>query len=375
VAEAIKRETNMFLFVSRVFRSSVAGSVIKDVMCEKCGTAYQYQLVRRGDGSSSAPYYLGQRSARSRAESNAKNLLQKRLRKGIDPVPCVDCGWIQSPMVAELRSRRLRWMMWCGWSVAGLGALTCGISMLVSTHGLADPLRADDQKFLIGASLVTAVAAGALLGLRWIIQRGIDPNSAYPQHPMPVPGVPRGFKPGESAVELVENLPDSNDAPGGLTYERTPPPVSRGDWVTVQLLHIRYPMTCCSCLQPTEEVYRYSLSSRTEKIPVRICNRCRKSATVKVLGISIGSAVAGAALLGCAMWYGKDNANESDHISGLIGGIVIGALFLGLPGYFFIASRFAPVRFSQFSAIYNTIRIRFRNRQYTTPFADANPVT
>src|SRR4051812_45518977 len=98
----------MIVYVGKRFSSAIRGSAIRDVVCEKCTCTYSYELVRYGAGSGSAPYYVGQDSAKQRAMSHAQRRLDRALRTGIDPVICPACTWLQASMVREMKRRRLQ---------------------------------------------------------------------------------------------------------------------------------------------------------------------------------------------------------------------------------------------------------------------------
>src|SRR5258706_5719452 len=105
----------MFIYAGKSYYAAATGAIIKHCACEKCGAAYQYQMVRRGQGAASAPYYINTSGAEKRAQQRANRNLAKLLEKGIDPVACPDCGWFQAAMVREMRQRKHRWLLWPGW--------------------------------------------------------------------------------------------------------------------------------------------------------------------------------------------------------------------------------------------------------------------
>src|SRR5436309_1991742 len=100
----------MFVYVQRSFTAAKTGTAVRTVKCEKCGSDYCYRLFRRGQASGSSPYGLDNKGSQRRAETAAAKKLQKLLLYGVDPVACLDCGWIQAEMVQELRKRYYRWM-------------------------------------------------------------------------------------------------------------------------------------------------------------------------------------------------------------------------------------------------------------------------
>src|SRR5436189_1879758 len=102
------------LYFGKNYTAAVSGTSVKQVHCEQCGCDYFYRMVRRGEGRGTSPYYLDNKGAQRRAERNAQRKLEKLLRKGIDPVPCPDCGWFQRDMVREVRRRSQRWLLVIG---------------------------------------------------------------------------------------------------------------------------------------------------------------------------------------------------------------------------------------------------------------------
>src|SRR5258706_6987794 len=144
----------MFVYVGKSYRAAATGSIIKKCTCEKCACEYQYQMVRRGEGASSAPYYINQRGAELRAQQRAQRTLAKRLEKGIDPVPCPDCGWIQAAMVREMRQRKHRWLLAPGWIALGLGVLVLAIYSIIPRYAVNSRMTETDA---VAAITIAAV--------------------------------------------------------------------------------------------------------------------------------------------------------------------------------------------------------------------------
>src|SRR5437763_961326 len=124
----------MFIYAGKRFSSSVTLSRAADVVCEKCSCAYRYQLVRRGTASASAPYYVGQASAKERAAKSSQKAALKKLKAGVEPVACPDCGWFQADMVREIRRRTARWLIWVAVFVPVILAIVMLIDWSVATH-------------------------------------------------------------------------------------------------------------------------------------------------------------------------------------------------------------------------------------------------
>src|SRR5690242_15731697 len=112
----------MFVYVSRTFTTTVVGRRWEKVTCEKCQAEFHYELVRIGVGSSSAPYYIGQDSARQRASGTAQRNLDKRLAREAELVPCPKCRWVNQDLIRRYRRSLYRagpWLSLLLWLVSG----------------------------------------------------------------------------------------------------------------------------------------------------------------------------------------------------------------------------------------------------------------
>ncbi len=89
------------IYVGRRYTSRVSGSVLKGAYCENCECEYLYKMVRTAEGQGSSPYYLDNAGAERRAQESAINSLTAAL-KGVDAVPCPDCGWYQKNMLWKM---------------------------------------------------------------------------------------------------------------------------------------------------------------------------------------------------------------------------------------------------------------------------------
>src|SRR3712207_6028564 len=107
---------------------TIERSATKQVTCEKCACAYEYEAKRKstqqvkgsaamtgglvgglagalvGAAVDAATGNDGEANARGKAQQKA----YAKLRTAVDPVACPDCGWYQADMVLEAR-RRARW--------------------------------------------------------------------------------------------------------------------------------------------------------------------------------------------------------------------------------------------------------------------------
>jgi len=358
----------MFVYVGRNFTAALSGSVVRDVTCEKCGCAYHYQLTRRGQGSGTAPYYINQGGAQRRAERGAKKSLEKQLARDTDPVPCPDCGWFQSPMVREIRRRSMRWLNWTALTLGIFGTIVLAGFVGNATRGFDRDLEGDDRTVaIIMAAVLVAVIVGPLL-LRLFILRARDPNKDYPDRPAPIPGAPKPWKDGEDAVAAPPPLAfDAGDA-GALTYQRIPPEVEPGGWVTVQLLEMPMPAECCACLMPTHEVMAFKKGELVQ-VPLKLCRPCqavyrrrRRAWMLWTVPVCAGAAFLFTLMPDVAKEFGAAGAYIFIGIMALVG-LLLGAV---------LGNTFAPpARLGRFDGRLNTLRIRFKNREYVPVFAAA----
>src|SRR3954464_13820027 len=125
------------IVVWRQFTAQVAGSVIRDVRCERCNGEYAYELSRNGVGVGTALYYLFQGAAKRRAQRNAAKHLAKALATDEELVPCPGCGYVQQKAVLAARRRAYRPMKQlatAGLIVGLLGAVLMGLAAAGTDH-------------------------------------------------------------------------------------------------------------------------------------------------------------------------------------------------------------------------------------------------
>jgi hypothetical protein len=85
------------------YTSTVEGSIVKTVVCERCQKKYGYKLTRRVTCKATSILMLENRAAAARATKNAEEGARKSLREQCDPVPCPQCGWYQKEMIPQAR--------------------------------------------------------------------------------------------------------------------------------------------------------------------------------------------------------------------------------------------------------------------------------
>lgn len=77
----------MLFYYSRRYDAAAVGTRVVEVVCERCGCEYFYQLARLGAGSASAPYAIGSASAERSARQEAQQDLDGRLTEQAELVP------------------------------------------------------------------------------------------------------------------------------------------------------------------------------------------------------------------------------------------------------------------------------------------------
>jgi hypothetical protein len=259
----------MLLYVGKNFTSTASGSVIKEVNCEKCRGRYYYQLARAASASASAPYYIGQAWAQTRAKKGAARKLAIKLQRDSELVPCPDCHHVQDLMIRDQRRRMHRGLRMMAWAMPGVGLLITGVIAMVAWS--AHPRRFADEDhnpYFIAAAVSVAAWIGLMLLRRFLVMRlGTRGN----EHLLRVAmiGAPPALLPSQQL-----------DANGQVSLRPAPvldAPVEAKDepWVVFPLLRIALPGVCCECLSPCSSIYRSLLSSEPNQgIRIPLCGNC-----------------------------------------------------------------------------------------------------
>src|SRR5258706_8781109 len=213
------------LLHTKNFSEEESSSVIRRVDCESCKRAYAYRLVRRAEACTSTLWGIGQRATRERARRLARRALERRLARGVDPVPCPFCGWYQEAMVRQLRRERHRWLTIVAWIAVVLGAVVLLLQLGISLR-LGSSIRSNDLLITKWIAVVMACAIALPLLLRRLLQQSCNPNAAFPQRPALIPGMPHALDPatlevlhpsGNHAGSRAAAAPSSMFAPGQAT--------------------------------------------------------------------------------------------------------------------------------------------------------------
>ncbi|MFT3784589.1 MAG: hypothetical protein QM770_00295 [Tepidisphaeraceae bacterium] len=180
----------MILYVWRAFTTTLTNKRRVNVTCDKCHTAYCYELVRTATGVGRAPYLVGQTEAQARSTHLAARSLRKRLATEADPVPCPTCHWINESLVRGCRLSRYRWVL----PFAGVMALMAFVASVFAIVAMEGPKRHSITSSPLQLLAITLGSAAAVFGIgwsvQWLLRRTIRPNRRYPQPPVIPAGTP-----------------------------------------------------------------------------------------------------------------------------------------------------------------------------------------
>lgn len=133
--------------IGRGYTAVVKGEIVKSETCERCGTKFVYLMKRSAKGQGTSPMWLNNAGAENRALRRADELLQLKLEKEIDLVPCPACGTYQKKMVA--RQRRRYMLMLAGFLVV----YVIGMLVLFPWYREYSPATADARSGAVGRNL------------------------------------------------------------------------------------------------------------------------------------------------------------------------------------------------------------------------------
>lgn len=282
----------MPIIVATEIKTAVAWGRIVPVSCEKCRTAFYYELVRVGVGKASALYGIGEEGASSRASDAATRDLAGRLDEEAELVACPKCNWVNQDLVDRYRRRLYRRapLLIAIVVVAGLV-----ISPIVAA-GLSEALGYQSYvpRYVTLALFAVCFSSPAwILLLRRSLRSRIDPNATHPRRPVVPPGTPpalvehRDRKTG--AAHLVPAMPASADVGDRRNRE----------WAVYRPGQVEFPNVCCCCLAPATTAFRPVLAVNAGgDLPVPLCaqcsSRCAMRWWISLLVVAVASfAIAG----------------------------------------------------------------------------------
>jgi hypothetical protein len=156
------------------YSSTMTGSVVKLVQCDKCASEFVYQMERSATETGTSVLFVDNKGAAERASSRAQAALLRKLERGIDVVHCPVCGWYQVSMIPKARKGHRQWMLYTGACIT-IGLIpVVGIAAVFSGEpgepGLPPPI------FLAVAGTL-AMFGVALMLCKVMLSRHYDPNS------------------------------------------------------------------------------------------------------------------------------------------------------------------------------------------------------
>lgn len=339
------------MYAGKVFTSIATGRRVIHVSCEKCGREFYYELVRHGVGSASAPYYLGQGSAKRRAETSAQKKLKRRLDRESELVPCPKCNWVNESMIEGFRRTSYRQLGSYAWA---LGAIVT-VAMFV-TLSLINSKRPDGAAPLVAVAVAVgtgAVCAAPLLLVQYFLRHGINPNRTYPRKPVLPLATPKAWTAEELAAPAkVSNKSELSENAG------TP----AGEWAMFRAGQLVIPdQWCCECLAPAVTTYKspYRVDDRP-RLQAPLCAEC--SSRLRRQWWTTALLTAGGATLASGLLYlvmkGGEGARLTIAIVFAIFALIISLAML--PNWLT-----QPYKIRTVDASRGIFRIIFRSEQFT----------
>lgn len=173
--------------------SRIEASKVKQVTCERCGTAYYYEMTRQGIGRGTALYGIGTGRAGAGAERRAQEDLNRRLEIESDMVPCPKCHWVSTDLIKTYRKGRYRKI---GRLILWVFIGSNFFLMPVLGMALSKALGYDSQLERVLGMAIVVLTLGSpiwiLLG-RSVLRSRINPNKRYPEAPILPKGTPEAL--------------------------------------------------------------------------------------------------------------------------------------------------------------------------------------
>lgn len=168
---------------SREYSTTVTGSEVRNVKCERCHAEFAYILSREGTGSDSSVLFLDSQAAEAAALKRATESLAVELKNAVDAVPCPKCGWYQQQMVESLREEWGSPFMYVGAICAATGIFGWITGFVISLAVLWSWVWGRQVTFpktpvavCVGGGLALIAVAYLLVKIRRMLAAGIDPN-------------------------------------------------------------------------------------------------------------------------------------------------------------------------------------------------------
>jgi hypothetical protein len=336
----------MFYYFSRQFASSHAGTRLAGVECEKCGCRYYYELTRIGIGSVTTPYGLMATAAEESAKQQSAGELVERLSAEAELVPCPQCHWINSELVAGYRLSRYRWVVPLAVGIAFWGTVASLMSAAFLWYGPPADHAALPYVLIGGPGTFMAIAGLLVLG-RNLLRSRILPNRNFPA----APRIPAGVPPALLLDEATETFHPVARAGVSLPSECA--------WFEFQIGRHRLPSCCAQCLGEASDacVWTHPITVAVQ-LSVPRCSVCRrKSKGEYLLAWPFAFVLSTTAGLGFLLLLRLD-----ELIFWILGGCHV-LLSLGVAAYY-ASVRSAPVRLRIADRSRGILKLRFRHPDY-----------
>lgn len=169
----------MVIPYARTYTATMKGATLKPVHCEACQADYVYRYEASASGSGTSLLFLNNKGAAERARESAEKSLGQQLERGIDAVPCPQCGHYQERMFRILRKRHQRWMYTLGWTCIVLAVLAFFVSFVSTSERGPNARLVENISFGCGIGL--GIAGLGLVIVRMVLASQFQPNAGSPE--------------------------------------------------------------------------------------------------------------------------------------------------------------------------------------------------
>jgi hypothetical protein len=161
---------------------TLSRTVFVDVTCEQCGHRYGHAMTRTRRAIGDRYVWQSREKYREKYVEEARRELDAKLARGVEVVPCPQCGWIQARMLDRARRERYPAETW--------PALVAFILAMIALAGLfvlwelekAFRLNWVSAWISLSATFGLMVCCGGLCIVREALRaRRFDPNSTPPE--------------------------------------------------------------------------------------------------------------------------------------------------------------------------------------------------
>jgi hypothetical protein len=330
--------------------SSIVGSRVESVVCEKCGTSFFYKLVRAGIGKGSAPYDIGLGQALTRSQTAAQNNLDYRLSGDVELIACPHCNWVNQEIVEKYRSRKYCGVLYWSLLVLIVGFVTVPMTVIFLTSDLSydNPWRR--KIALLMTTLWFSSPVWFLVG-QWIRRHRINPNANFPEYPILLPGTPPA---------LVEQIDPKTGQKQWVPA--TPAQELPADGAIFRPAQLQPPDLCCVCMStPDKLLTPPTKHNKYGGIKIPICNSCVSRLKRRRLMLSFVFIAVSSALVGGLFWF-----KQSLDAVGTIKFILIESILSVIACFLIAHFAFRPYSIRVLDKDRGILKISSLNPQYTS---------